>query len=314
MSKLPRKRARDRRLDRLRLGPHGTGDQGGPLLAAYTLDGPLAELATLFGADTPQALQQALVIPTRNTATHCWDAVGVFRRVYDGDATGLTECVALACTSRRWRKVGRQLLEDLTEHEVLDSGVTGTLAIIFLETDNVAVTAPGAWLDDFYVQLRDGTPQPLDPTKTYTLRTPVAPQLRRWAARESVRQPDDIGPVLARALRLDSQHGAAVVLGLLDATDRLDAETTAGVLDIGMDWTSWSVRLPALKRLAATGRDAEALERAEGDRAAHIRKWAATHRQRTLLDDRNQITHDSPPDSGDGSTSPRREGQPTLFG
>lgn len=314
MSTHSREPARDRRPDRLRLGPHGTGDQGGPLLSACTLDGPLSELASLFGADTPQALQQALVIPTRGTATDCSDAVSVFRRVYDGDTTGLTECVALVCTSRRWRKVGRQLLDDLIDHRVLDSGVTGTLANTFLQADDVAVTAPGAWLGDFYAQLRDGTPHPLDPTETYTLRAPVPPQLRRWAARESVRQPDDVAAVRSRALRLDSRHGAAVVLGLLDATDRLDAETTADVLDIGLDWPSASVRLPALERLAATGRGAEALERAEGDRAEHVREWAATHRQRTLLDGRDQVSPDSPPDSDDAPVSPRREAQPTLFG
>lgn len=70
---------------------------------------------------------------------------------------------------------------------------------------------------------------------------------------------DDVGPVLARALALDSRHGAATILRLLDAAGRLDADTVAGLLDIGLDWPHASVRLPALKLLAATGRDAEAL-------------------------------------------------------
>ncbi len=315
MSEGTRRPTRKRPLERLRLGPHGTGDQDGPLAEAWGLDGPLAELAALYGADTPEALQRVLLVPGRRTGTDCHDAVSVFRRAYDGDTTGLLECVLLACTNHRWREVSRRLLEELTEQEVLDDGHVGTLAVHLLQPDTAAVTAPGAWLADYYLQRRDGELHPLDPAKTYTLRRPIGPQLRRWAARESIGTRDDIGPVLARALALDSRHGAAVVLGLLDAADSLDAETAAGVLDIGLDWPSPSVRLPALQRLAAAGRHAEALRRAEGDPAAHIRRWAATHRQQTLIDDRNDpITHATPaPDQPADAARLPEPSQPALF-
>ncbi len=280
------------------------------------LDGPLAEFAALYGADKPEALQRVLLIPGQRVHTDCRDAVLAFRRAYDGHTTALVECVVLACTHHRWRGVARRLLESLAEQGVLDEGLTGTLATLFLNADAIPVTAPGAWLVDFYLQQRDGELRRLDPAKTYTLRPPVAPQLRRWAARETVQGRDDIGPVLARALALDSRHGAAVALGLLDAADRLDTETAAGLVDTCLDWPAPSVRLPALKRLAAAGRDAEALERAERDRAAHIRRWAATHRQRTLLDDRGEPMAHAPPDSdpsaGEPSCPPAF--QPALFG
>jgi hypothetical protein len=261
-------------------------------------------------------LQQVLLIPGRRTDNDCHDAVSAFRRAYDGDTTGLLECVLLACTNHRWKGVARRLLEELSDQGVLDDGQIGTFAVIFLQADVVAVTAPGAWLVDFYVQQRDGELHPLDPAKTYTLRRPIGPQLRRWAARESVQHRDDIGRVLARALALDSRRGAAAILGLLDAADSLDAETAAGVLDIGLDWPSPSVRLPALQRLAAAGNHAEALERAEGDRAARIRRWVATHRQQTLADDSGEPTADALPGPGHPPVEASRSeaSQPALFG
>lgn len=311
-----RAQRRSRRRERLRLGPRGTGDQDGPLAEASGLDGPLAELVALYGADTPETLQQVLLIPGRRVETNCHDAVVAFRHAYGEDTTGLLECVLLACTGRQWTNVGRRLLEALVDHEVLDDGHLGVLAVIFLEADTVAVTARGDWLADHYLQVRDGELHPLDPDETYSLRRPIGPQLRRWAARESVHQRDDIGPVLARALALDSRHGAAVILGLLDATDRLDPETASGVLDIGLDWPSPSVRLPALQRLAGAGRHAEALQRAEQDRAARIRHWAVTHRQQPLVDDRDQPTTDATagPDQPSDEASHAGTSQPTLFG
>lgn len=258
------------------------------------LDGPLAEFAALHQADTPEALQRVLLIPGRRTDTDCREAVAAFRRAFrhadEGDDTGLLGCVALACTHHRWQGVGRRLLEVLVEQGVMGGRQVGTLAPLFLDVDAVPVSAPGAWLVDYYVQERDGGLRRIDPAKCYTLWRPVAPQLRRWAAKEAVQGPDDVGPVEARALELDRQHGTAVALGLLDAADKLDVDAAASVVDLGLDWPEPSVRLAALKRLAGVGRDAEALERAEGDRAARVRRWAATYRQRTLLDDRGEPT------------------------
>lgn len=283
MGKGARGRDRKQRERQPRLGAHGTGDDAGPIIEAWVLDGSPGELVALERADTPEGLQRVLVIPGRSRDTRCDDAVDAFRCAYDGhDDAGLVESVALACTQPRWKGVARPLLEGLVGGGMLGEGHVGLLADVFLHNNKVAVTAPGAWLVDFYLQQRHGEPRRLDPAKTYTLWRPLGLQLRRWAARESVGDRGGIGPVLARARELDSRHGAAVALGLVDATDRLDDATAAEVVDLGLDWPDPSVRLPALKRLAAAGRDDEAVDRAEGDRAAHIRRWAATHRQRTL--------------------------------
>lgn len=96
--------------------------------------------------------------------------------------------------------------------------------------------------------------------------------------------------VLRRAQALDSRHGDAAVLGLLDACDELDEQTAASVLDRTVEWRSATVRLPALQRLAAAGDHAEALRRAQRDPAAHIRRWASQHRQPALVSRRGVPT------------------------
>jgi hypothetical protein len=318
MGKQARRQAREQQSRALQLGAHGTGDRHGPIVEAWMLDGPLAELVALHRADTPEALQRVLVIPGRRTDTDCHDAVRAFRRAYDGDRAGLVEGVVVACCHHRWKGVARQLLEALVERGLLDEEQVGLLAALFLEADaDLAVTAPGAWLVDYYLQQRDGEPRRLDPARTYTLWRPVAPQVRRWAAREQVRQPDDVDPVLARAQALDSRHGAAVLLGLLDAADGLDADTAAGVVGIGLDWPNPSVRLTALQRLAAAGHQEAALERAQTDRAVRIRRWATTQRQLTLNHDHGPSTVDAVPPTPSGvppvaPTDPQTS-QPALF-
>lgn len=89
MSQRARPRTRTKPREGLRLGPHGTGEQDGPLVEASGVDGPLAELAALCGADTPEALQQVLLIPGRRVQTNCHDAVAAFRHAYGEDTTGL---------------------------------------------------------------------------------------------------------------------------------------------------------------------------------------------------------------------------------
>lgn len=316
MGKHARQQTRERPSRALRLGAHGTGDRHGPIVEAWMLDGPLAELVVLHRADTPDALQRVMVIPGRRTDTDAHDAVRAFRRAFNGDNTGLVEAVVVACCHHRWKGVARQLLESLVEQGLLDGDQIGLLAALFLEADaDLAVTAPGAWLVDYYLQQRDEKPRRLDPAKTYTLQRPVAPQVRRWAAREQVRHPDDLDPVLARAQALDSRHGAAVVLGLLDAADGLDADTAAGVIGIGLDWPNPSVRLTALQRLAAAGQQEAALERAETDQAVRIRRWATTQRQLTLKHDHGPSTIDAAWHTDVPPTAPkdRSTSQPALF-
>lgn len=178
-----RARRRAREQPRLaRLGSHGTGDRFGALVEAWVLDGPVAELVALHGAESPEALQRVLVIPGRRSDTVPDGAVWAFGRAHADEDTGVVESVVLAVTNRRWTTIARPLLERLTDGGLLDEGHASQLGLCFLEADVVPVTVPGRWLADFYLQQRGDEFGRLDPAKTYTLVRQVSPQVRRWAA------------------------------------------------------------------------------------------------------------------------------------
>lgn len=262
-----------------RLGAHGTGDAAGALVEARVLDGPLAELVALHGAGSPVELQRVLVIPGRRTDTLPDEACWAFGRAHGEDDTGLVESAVLAVTNHRWQKVARRLLERLAEEGVLDGAHADVLSVAFLEADVVPVTIPGSWLVEFYLQRRGEGYGRLDPAKTFTLERRLTPQVRRWAAARHAETREGIARVLRRALRMDSRHGAAAILGLVDGTDGLGDTEALQVLELAADWPSPDVRLAALQRLATRGLCSEALDRAATDRAAHIRRWATRNRQ-----------------------------------
>lgn len=262
-----------------RLGAHGRGDAAGALAEARVLDGPLAELVALHGAGSPEELQRILVIPGRRTDTLPDEACWAFGRAHGQEHTGLVESAVLAVTNPRWQKVARRLLDSLAEEGVLDGAHADVLSVAFLEADVVPVTVPGSWLVEFYVQRRGEGYGRLDPAKTFTLERRLTPQVRRWAAVRHAETREGVALVLRRALRMDSRHGAAAVLGLVDGTDGLGEVEALETLELAADWPSPDVRLAALQRLAARGRCSEALDRAATDRAAHIRRWATRNRQ-----------------------------------
>jgi|SRR5690625_3623836 len=189
MSKTGRRRNRPRPV-LARLGSHGTGDAPGPVVEAWRLDGPLSELVALHGAESPEELQRVLVIPGRRTDTLPVEACMASARAHAVDAAGIVESVVLAVTNYRWRKVARQLLRRLEGDDVLDDGHVDVLSTIFLEAEDVALTVPGSWLAEFYVQHRNDDLEYLDPAKTYTLDRYLSPQVRRWAAAHHASTPE----------------------------------------------------------------------------------------------------------------------------
>lgn len=277
------------------------------------LDGPVAELVALHDAESPEALQRVLVIPGRRSDTVPDQAVWAFGRAHGDDDSGIVESVVLAVTNRRWTRIGRPLLEQLTDEGLLDEGHVGQLGLCFLEADVVSVTVPGAWLVDFYLQQRGDDVGRLDPAKTYTLARQVNPQVRRWAAARYARDRDGIARVLRRALRMDSRHAAAAMHGLVDASAHLGDADAIEVLEMAADWPAPAVRLAALKLLAARGRHAETLDRAANDRAATIRRWAARHRQPRLPAPRQEACQETEGTGEPAPGLPAQPEQPSLF-
>jgi hypothetical protein len=247
-----------------------------------------------------------LVIPGRRVDTMPDQAVWAFARAHGQDRAGVVESVVLAVTNHRWTKVARPLLERLVADGLLDAGDAGRLGAYFLEADLVGVVAPGAWLAEFYLQQRGDDLGRLDPAKSYTLARRVSPQVRRWAAAQCCHDSAGVAGVLRRALAMDSSHGAAAVLGLVDAAERLDDADAVDLLELAADWPAPALRLAALKGLAARGRHGEALDRADDDRAATVRRWAARNRQRSLLSPGRA--------AGEPGIAATELEQPSLFG
>lgn len=265
-----------------RLGAFGTGDAAGALVEAWRLDGPMAELVALHGASSPVELQRVLVIPGRRSDTLPDQACRAFDRAHGGDDRGLVESAVLAVTNYRWQKISRLLLERLVEDGVLQKEHIAALSTTLLECDAVPVTVAGSWLVSFYVQQRDDGLRNLDPAKTFTLNRPVAPQVRRWAAAHQAQSRGGIARVVGHARRMDSRHGAAAILGLVDASDDFADVEALELLEWAADWPAPAVRLAALQRLASRGSSSEALARAASDRAGSVRRWAARERQMSL--------------------------------
>lgn len=287
-----------------RLGAHGTGDAAGALAEARVLDGPLSELVALHGAGAPAELQRVLVVPGRRTDTLPDRACWAFRRAHGEDDAGLVESAVLAVTNPRWQKVGRRLLEGLAEDGVLHSGHAAVLSTLLLESDVVPVTVPGSWLVRYYVQQRGDGYGRLDPAKTYTLTRHLTPQVRRWAAARHVGSREDIVGALAHALRMDSRHGAAALLGLVDGSDGLDDTEALELLELAADWPAPAVRLAALQRLLSRGSSGEALDRAARDRAASIRRWASRNRQISLVMPHGEVPRDGDAGVRDRASAP----------
>lgn len=284
-----RNRRRERQAQ-IALGVRGTGDRHGPLGEMWGLDGPIAALVHLQAADTPEGLQRALLVPGRRRDTLPDEAVDAFTRAHAHDRATAPASALLLCGHRRFTGIARRILDGVAAAGLLDDTALDALADCYLSAEDPAVTVPGGWVVDWYVQHREGELRRLDPAKTYTIRLPVAPQLRRWAATRVARDAAGAAEVLRRAEALDSRHGDAAVLGLLDACDELDEQTAAVVLDRTVEWRSATVRLPALQRLAAAGDHAQALRRAQRDAAAHVRRWASQHRQPALVSGRGVPT------------------------
>lgn len=98
-------------------------------------------------------------------------------------------------------------------------------------------------------------------------------QLRRWAAGRYLAQGAEVALLVQRAQDLDSHHGPAVLLGMLDVTGEVDEQVRDDVRSTALAWPHSGVRLAALKQLPAAGGHERTVERlAAEDPAA----WSGT--------------------------------------
>jgi hypothetical protein len=304
------------------------GDTGMELPSA------LQDLGALWLAESPEELWRALVFGggLRASSNH-WDAGLLFRRHHGDGQPGALDTALLLCTDLRWRRATAGLIAEIAGSGLLNGDELVVLAESFLD-EAVVWEAPAAWTEGPWIEIvlsesadgdDDGDPGQDDPPPgPLQVRREVRPPLRRWAAAELLRQrPERLDDVFARTQTLSARDAAAVVAGVIDASDALDQQRAQRVLEIGLGWPAGWVRLVALERLAG-GHNLDAARRlAASDPDARIRRWAhkADQKPQRAKDPGRSGSAESEPRSrapgtqrrASAPTEPDSSTQPSLF-
>ena len=213
------------------------------------------------------------------------DPVASFRDHHEGGVAGARFTALLLCTEFRSRPDAGRLVRALADTGLLDDDDLDELATTFLDVAEVSISVPASWAGvslslDREVAAgllaagnatvdEDGE---VDPLIAY--RRHIRPPLRRWAAERLLRRGHTTAAeVRARAGRLDREHRAAVVSGLLDASDTLTDSEVVEAVSAGLRSEQGRVRRRALEVMVANGEVAEAREKALADPTAAVRTW-----------------------------------------
>jgi hypothetical protein len=185
----------------------------------------------------------------------------LFMRFHRNDSTDADMTAALLCTDYRWRNAAHHLIVRLTDSGVLDSEQLDDLADWF-SGEAFEISA------DTSCGHRD---------RSSTVRRPIWPPLRRWAAEHDVsRRPERWRDVIEASRALPSRDGAATVVGVMAAVDNVPLDQRTELAELGINHGSRTVRLAALPILAATSGMDVAIEVARRDPSAKVRAWKPT--------------------------------------
>ncbi len=195
----------------------------------------------------------------------------------------------LVCTCRRWDRVTAKLIAALQDSGLLDDAELDELAEAMLAHEQ-AISYSLAWVSPEWleVDVDDGTScrVTVDESALGAHRPSIAPPLRRWAAhRALLSNAPRFEELLSAAERFDPRHRSALIHGLLDAADVLDASHQRTIVYRGLQAGQTSIRLTALDRLCELDGPETALDRARSDTNATVRAWQPTAEpmQTTLL-------------------------------
>ncbi len=242
---------------------------------------PLSDLVALHTASTPEELWRVLTLPGFRSRLHPFEAVGLFRKHHEKGGPGAVKTALMLCTCGRWEPYTGRLIAALVNTGILSENELDELVACFLWSDRYRFEYPAAWFGAhaMVVDLDDrGRAQgsvviSVDPNTPVPTERRIAPPLRRWATGSGIRRdPGRFVAIRTRAQTLGGQDGAAIVSGLLDAIEALDADTARKAIALGLNWPLGSVRLLALDVLAASDLVA-ARRRAAADPDKRVRAW-----------------------------------------
>ncbi len=213
----------------------------------------------LHSASTVEELWGVLLAWHGIRSSSVWDEPYLlFIRFHRHDSTNADVTTALLCSDHRWRNAAHHLIDRLTASDVLDDEQLDRLADWFTG-------------EAFELQLEtaDGRRN-----RTSTVRRPIWPPLRRWAARHQVaRDPERWRAVIDASATLPSSDAAATAAGVMDAAEHVPLDQRAILAEVGLNHGSGTVRLAALPILAATSGTNAAIAAARRDPSAKVRAW-----------------------------------------
>jgi hypothetical protein len=183
----------------------------------------------------------------------------LFIRFHRHDSTKADVTAALLCSDHRWRNAAHHLIDRLTTSDVLDDE----------QLDRLAAWFTGETFET-QVETADGQHR----NRASTIRRPIWPPLRRWAARHEVaRHPERWRAVIDASTALPSRDAAATIAGVMDAADHIPPDQRATLAEVGLNHGSGTVRLAALPIIAATSGTDAAITAAQQDPSAKVRAW-----------------------------------------
>lgn len=232
----------------------------------------------LWTADSPEALWQVLATRlTGRESTRYQEAVSLFAKHHEDGRQGALDTALLLCTDHRWYRCSGKVITGVEGAGILSNAEVAALADRFLWEDSCAYSYPLEWASPggLMVEMAGRLVQ-VDPKTPVPTRRTIRGPLRRWAAANVVRRaPDSWQRVLARAGGLGSDDGGFVLLGMLDAVERLDAAGAEDVVACAVSWPKATVRRLGLQ-VVAKRRGAEvARKMGADDPDASVRKLVA---------------------------------------
>jgi hypothetical protein len=262
-------------------------------MAAHPITPSWAEtFLALQSARTAEELWAVLLAWHGIRASSMWEEpLMLFLRFHRDQAMDAEVTAALLCTDYRWRKASHHLVERIVTSGVLSAGQIEVLAEWFLE-------------EAFEVDVEADSER--SRSAAATLRRPIWPPLRRWAARRILeRDPQRWRDLIDAASTLSSRDAAAAVAGVMDAADHLQPVDLRVVASIGLQHGSGIVRLAALPLLAKSAGIDTAVARARADPSAKVRAW----KPHSAPEPNQDVGVDEP----SSPTRSRSDGQASLF-
>ncbi len=183
----------------------------------------------------------------------------------------------LLCTCHRWDRVTAKLIAAIEDCGVLSGPDLDELAESLL-SDEVVAVFPLAWVSRRWMEFAtaDGTTRTVrisDDTMTRGQRR-LEPPLRRWAAARALRNdPARLDGLLERAGALPPRHRDALLHGLVDSADGLEAGQRRQLVGRALRSGIARVRRAALDQLCELDGPEAALRRARSDADRTVRAW-----------------------------------------